>query len=153
MIVAVTGALVRLMAVKDSRSPVPAAGKPMETLSFVHVKIVLPTVPVKLTAFVAVELHTTWLAGWVTSGVGFTVIVKSLAAPIHPFANGATVISACTGVLTGLSAVNDGIFPLPLAVKPMAVLLLIQLKLLPLTAPVKFTGLVGAVLHKTWLGG
>ena len=62
-----------------------------------------------------------------TLGVGFTVMVKFCAAPGHPFANGVTVIVAVTGALVVLIAVNDGISPVPLAPRPIAVLLLLQL--------------------------
>jgi len=80
-------------------------------------------------------------------GVGLTVIVNVCAAPGHPAADGVTVIVAVTGALVKLIAVNAGIFPLPLAAKPIAVLLFVQLKVVPLTAPEKVIRLVVAPLH------
>ena len=69
------------------------------------------------------------------------------------FADGITVIVAVIGALVVFVAVNDGIFPLPLAAKPMEVLLFVQLNPVPLTAPEKFIALVVALLHKDWLAG
>ena len=45
-------------------------------------------------------------------------------------------------------AANEGIFPLPDAAKPIDVLLFVQLKVLPPTAPEKVTRFVEAPLHK-----
>ena len=68
--------------------------------------------------------------------------------PGHPAADGVTVIVAVTGALVKLVAVKDGIFPLPAAPRPIVVLLFVQLKVVPLTAPAKATRLVAAPLHK-----
>jgi hypothetical protein len=54
---------------------------------------------------------------------------------------------AVTGVVPVLIAVNAAISPLPLAAKPMLVLLFVQLKVEPLTAPEKLIRLVVAPLH------
>jgi len=81
-------------------------------------------------------------------GVGLTVMVNVWAAPGQPAADGVTVIVAVTGVLVKLMAVNAGIFPLPDAAKPIDVLLFVQLKVVPLTAPEKATRFVEAPLHK-----
>ena len=81
-------------------------------------------------------------------GVGLTVMVNVWAAPGQPAADGVTVIVAVTGVLVKLMAVNAGIFPLPEAAKPIDVLLFVQLKVLPPTAPEKVIRLVVAPLHK-----
>jgi len=85
--------------------------------------------------------------------VGFTIIVKLFAGPGHPFAVGVTVIVAVTGTLVVLIAVKAGISPVPPAAKPIEVLLLVQLKTVLLTAPLKFIALVAAPLHKLWLPG
>jgi hypothetical protein len=127
MIVAVTGALVKLIAVNDGISPLPLAAKPMEILSLVQLKMVPLTDPAKFIALVAASLHKTWLAGCTTSGVGFTVMVKLCAGPVQLFASGVTMMVAVTGALVILTAVNDGIFPVPLAAKPMETSLLVQL--------------------------
>ena len=153
VIVAVTATLDTLVAKKDGISPVPLAAKPMVVLSFVQPKLVPLTEPVKFTVPVAALLHKTWLAGCTTLGVGFTVIVKLCEGPGQPLARGVTVIVAITGALVEFVAVNDGIFPLPLAAKPIEVLLFVQLNPVPLTAPEKFIALVVALLHKDWLAG
>jgi len=75
-------------------------------------------------------------------------MVNVWAAPGQPAADGVTVIVAVTGVLVKLMAVNAGIFPLPDAAKPIDVLLFVQLKVVPLTAPEKATRFVEAPLHK-----
>ena len=49
------------------------------------------------------------------------------------------------------AAMNDGILSLPLAPRPIAVLLLVQLK--DVAVPEKETGVVGAPAHTIWLGG
>jgi hypothetical protein len=57
-----------------------------------------------------------------TTGVGFTVIVKVLTDPEHdvPFVKvGVTTIVATTGAVPALIAVKDGISPEPLAASPM----------------------------------
>lgn len=56
---------------------------------------------------------------------------------------------AVTVALVKLIAVKEGIFPLPPAAKPIEVLLLIQLKVVPLTRLVKLAGLVAAPLQST----
>jgi hypothetical protein len=57
VIVAVMGALVILIAVKDAISPLPFAAKPIDGLLFVQLKAVLLTVPLKLIAVVVAPLH------------------------------------------------------------------------------------------------
>lgn len=148
VIVAVIGALVVFVAVNDGISPVPLAASPIEMLSFVQLKLLPLTLPVKFTVLVVALLHKTWLAGCTTFGVGLTVIVKLCTVPVHPFADGEIVMVAVTGALVKLIAVNDGISPEPPAAKPIAVLLFVQLKPVPLTAPVKFMALVAVALHK-----
>ena len=106
------------------------------------------TVPVKFIALVAAPLHKAWLGGRATSGVGFTVMVNICGKPVQPFADGVTVIVAVTGALVILTALKAGIFPVPLAANPIEVLLFVQLKAVPLTAPVKFIVFVVVPLHK-----
>lgn len=147
VIVAVTGELVAFTAVKAGIAPVPFAARPIEGLLFVQLKPVPLTVPVKGTAPVVEPLHKTWLTGGATLGVGLTVIVKICEAPGQPLAVGVTVMVAVTGALVMLTAVNAGICPLPLAAKPIELLLFVQVKLVPLTAPAKFIASVVAALH------
>ena len=55
--VAVTGALVELAATNAAIFPVPLAGRPMDVLLFVQLKIATAGVPVKLMALVVAPLH------------------------------------------------------------------------------------------------
>jgi hypothetical protein len=78
-------------------------------------------------------------------------MVKLLLVPVQPLAEGVTVIVAVIGALVVLVAVNDAILPVPEAASPIAVLLLVQLKVVPATAPVKLTAAVADPLHNNWL--
>ena len=83
--------------------------------------------PVKFTASVVAPLHLVWSAGLSTVGVGLTVMVKETGVPSQLLILGIIVIVAIIGVFPVLVAVNEAISPIPLAAKPMAVLLFIQL--------------------------
>lgn len=122
------GALVALVAVKLGILPVPLAPKPIAGLLFVQLKIVPATEPVKFTAAVALLLHTTWLAGWFTSGIGSTVTVAVIGAPVQPLFDGVMVKVTVTGALVVLVSVPL-ILPDPLAAIPVTVpvLFLVQL--------------------------
>ncbi len=74
--VAVTAVPPLFTAVKAAILPVPVAGRPIEGVSLVQVKLV--AVPVKLTADVVLPLQSSWLPMAVTVGVGCTVIVNDL---------------------------------------------------------------------------
>ena len=71
------------------------------------------------------QLFTTETIG--IAGVGFTVIVNVTDVPGQLLATGVTLIVATCAVVLLLIAVNDTIFPLPLAARPMLVLSLVQL--------------------------
>jgi len=58
--------------------------------------------------------------------------------PVHPFAVGVTVIVALIGKIVAFVVVNEGTLPEPLAARPMAVLLFVQVNVVPLTGPDKF---------------
>ena len=83
--------------------------------------------PVKLTASVAAPLHLVWSAGLVTVGVGSTVMVKETGVPGQPLIVGVTSIVPVIAALVELVAVNEPIFPVPLAANPIAVLVFVQL--------------------------
>ena len=104
---------------------------------------------------VVAPLHSTWLAGWFTVAVGFTVMVNVVDPPLQvipPLVKlDVTVMVAVTGVLVVLIAVNDGIVAVPLAPSPMEVLLLLQLYTAPATGPVIVTAVVAVPLHTVWL--
>ena len=65
------------------------------------------------------------------------VIVNVFGVPVHPFAVGVTLIVAVIGKVVALVAVNEGIFPVPLAVRPIAVVLFVHANVVPLTGPDK----------------
>ena len=58
-------------------------------------------------------------------------------------------MAVCTTAVT-LVAVKPAILPVPLAARPIVVLVLVQLYTVPATAPVKFTAAVPDPLHNTW---
>ena len=143
------------MAVKAAILPVPDAVSPIDVLLLVQLYTVPATGPVMVTAVVVAPLHTTWLAIAFTDGVGFTVIVKVIGVPVQvtpPFVKLAvTVMVAVTGALVTLVAIKLAILPVPLAARPMDVVLFVQLNTVPLTGLVKFTAAVALPLHLTWL--
>ena len=94
--------------------------------------VIVPSVPVQTVGFVPDTAIT---------GFGFTVMVNVCGVPKHGPNTGVTVIVAVMGSAVALVAVNEAIFPVPLAAKPMLVLLLVQLNVVP-AVPVKFTVVV-----------
>ena len=72
-----------------------------------------------------------------TVAVGLTVIVNVVGVPVHPFAVGITVIVAVIGEFVAFVAVNEGTLPEPLAPRPIAVLLFVQVNVVPPTGPDK----------------
>ena len=85
------------------------------------------TFPVKMTSDVDALLHTDWLPGLATSGVGSTVIMKFSGVPIQPFAVGVTVNCAVVITLPVFTAVNAATFPVPEEARPIVLLLLVHL--------------------------
>jgi hypothetical protein len=63
-------------------------------------------------------------------------MVNDNGVPTQPLAVGVTVMVATTGVVPGLVAVKDGMFPDPLAASPMDGVLLTHVKDVPATGPV-----------------
>jgi len=77
--------MVRFTAVNDAILPDPLAASPIDGVLFVQLNTIAPPVVgvEKLTAAVGVPLHTVWLAGWFTCGVGLTVIVNDVDVPVQ----------------------------------------------------------------------
>src|SRR5436190_372152 len=75
VIVATTGTLEVLVAVKLAILPVPLAARPMEGLLLVQLYVVPAKIPLKTTLSVREALHKVWLATGLTEGIGFTVKV------------------------------------------------------------------------------
>ena len=82
-----------------------------------------------------------------TVGVGCTVMLNTIGLPVHPLAEGVTVMVATTVATPVLVAVNDGISPLPLAARPIDGVSLIHAKWVPLTGPLKEMLAVAAPLQ------
>jgi hypothetical protein len=80
-------------------------------------------------------------------GVGFTMIVNDNGVPTHPLAVGVTMTVATTGAVPLLAAVNDGIFPAPLAVSPIDGVLFIQVKVVPVIGPLNVIAVVTVPLQ------
>lgn len=70
---------------------------------------------------------------------------------LTPPYSGVTVMVDVTGAPVVLEALKEGILPVPLPAKPMDVLLFVQLKLVPITLPLKFIAAVAVLLHNVWL--
>lgn len=136
--------------------PDPAPPNPIAGFVFVQLKTVPGTAPVKVAVTVA-PAQTVWLACAFTVGVGLTVMVNVFVGPVQsvpPLLNtGYIVIVATCGVMPVLMAVKLAILPVPLAARPMLILLLVQLYTVPGTVPVNTTVAVAAPLHTTWLAG
>ena len=71
------------------------------------------------------------LAGTTTVGVGFTVMVYETGKPVHPANVGVTVTVLVTGAVPALTAVNGGVFPAPLAARPMEVVEFVHVYVAP----------------------
>ena len=104
-------------------------------------------------------LHSTKSVGSITCAVGLTVMVKVSAGPTQftePLAMvGVTVIVALIGEVPALVAVNEAMFPEPLAPRPMAVLLFAHAYVVVPTvrSVVKVIRPLAPLLHRTMLAG
>lgn len=81
--VAVCTTAVTLVATKLAILPVPAAARPMLVLVLVQLYTVPATAPVKFTGAVDDPLHNTCGNTAFTVGIGFTVMVKLVDAPVQ----------------------------------------------------------------------
>ena len=132
LIVATTGVVPELSAMNDGViEPLPDAPNPMLGVSFVHEYVVVPTVlvvvKIELTGLFA---QTTDEIGWTTLAVGFTVILNVFGNPTQltppsVYVDVTTIVATC-GIVVVLVAVNELIFPFPLAPSPILVLSLVQ---------------------------
>jgi hypothetical protein len=151
VIVATTGTTPAFVAVKDGIFPVPLAASPIEGSLFVQEKVVPATGLVKIIAVVVAPLQYTSLATGSTVVVGLIVIVNVIGVPAHPFAEGVTVIVATIGIVPAFVAMNEGIFPIPLAASPIEGSLFVQVNVVPATGLVKVIAVVVAPLQYTSL--
>ena len=154
VMVAVTGEVPLLTALKEGMFPVPDAASPIPGALFVQLKEVPLTGPLKLIAEVVSLLQSTALLRVLTDGVGFTVIVKVAGVPVQLLAEGVTLIVAVTGVDPVLPAMKEGRSPVPEAGSPMEVLSFSHKKLLPVTAPCsEVAGIVSELQTTRFEGG
>lgn len=139
---AVTGALLVLIAIKLAILPVPAAASPIDGKLLVQLYTIVPPVVglLKVTAVVGAPLHTTWLATGLTVAKGFTSTVAVVVGPVQvtpPLVYvGVMVNVTVTGPVVVLVK-TPLILPVPLAAMPVAVavLSLTQLNTVPGTVP------------------
>lgn len=122
VMVAVTGEVPVLLAVKGTMESLPLAASPIEGSLFVHVYVVPVTGLPKFIVLLVSPLHKVIAAVESTVGVGFTIILKLESGPIQPLAVGVTVTVAVLAVVPVLVAVNERMSPVPLPDKPMDVL-------------------------------
>jgi len=131
VMIAVIGDNPVLMAVNGTIFPVPLAASPIDGSLLTQLNDNAPVGPVvglvKLMIDVKVPLQTIWLATGFTIGVGFTVMVKLTGRPGQPPKTGVTVMVATIGPLVALVVTKGNISPVPLAARPMPVLLFVQL--------------------------
>jgi hypothetical protein len=95
----------------------------------VHVQLLVPPEVVLLDnpIFAPVRLQIVGLEGVAaTIGLGLTVIVKLVVLPLHNVVDGVTVTVPVSNVAPVLEAVKDEMFPLPLAPKPILVVVFDQ---------------------------
>ena len=159
--VATTGAVLVLVAMKEAILPEPLAANPIDgVLLFQLNTTLLPPLPllglVNAMAADGEPLHNTWLATAFTVAVGLTVMVNVVGVPtqLTPFTKvGVTVMLATTGVVDILVAMNVGIFPTPFAASPIEGALFVQLYMIlpPVVGLLNATAAVDDPLHNTWL--
>lgn len=147
--VEITGTLPVLTVVKEAILPSPLAPRPVEVSSFVQLKAVLLTPPLKGMAVVASPLQMVWSFTASTVGVGCTVMLVVVGKPTQLLAVGVTVMVDVTVVLPVLVAVNEAIlFPMPLAASPILVLSFVHVNVVKFTALLKLMASVAEPLHQ-----
>jgi hypothetical protein len=121
VMVATTGNIVVLVAIKVGMLPTPFAARPIDGVLFVQLNCTVPPVAGLLNAIAAVDdpLHNTWLATGLTVAIGFTVMVNVIGKPAQPFGDiGVTVMVAVIALVRLFAVTKLGILPTPLAAKP-----------------------------------
>lgn len=145
--VPLTAEVVPFVPVNEAIFPVPFAASPIAVLELIQPKVAPAGVLVKLMAFTVAPSHTVTLLTGLATGAGSTVMLNVVAVPTQVFNVGVTVIVPVMEALPELVAVNDPIFPPPLAPSPIAVFELVQPKFEPEGVLVKLTGPTVAPLH------
>jgi hypothetical protein len=148
VIVEVIGAPVALVAVNAGVLPVPEAARPIAVLEFVQANVAPAGVLTNELIGTAAPAQNVKSGSAVITGTGLTVMVNVCGVPGQPFAVGVTVIVAVTGNAVALTALNAAMFPEPDAARPIDVVLLVQLNVVPTTVPTKFTAVVIVFAHR-----
>ena len=142
-----------LVAVNVIELPVvePTKAIPILLLLFVQEKLVLFTKDPIKGRVIGVPKHTILSVMVLMEGVGFTVMLKVLIGPLHPFEKGETVNTLTMGTLEPpVLVVNAGMSLVPVnAANPIRLLLCVQLKTVFTGEPVKIMSLVRVPLHLT----
>ncbi len=147
VMIAVTGNPVLLVPVNEGALPVPLAARPIDGSEFTHANVDPGVVLVKIPAATFAPLQTIISEGTTTTGVGSTVIVYERGIPGQPLAVGVTVIVAVAEMAVLLVAVNAGVFPVPLAARPIDASELVQSNVVPGVVLVKFEATIVAPLQ------
>ena len=137
------------MPVKAVILPVPLAPNPIDVLLFVQLYVTPATGLLNNTGAVSVPLHTVWLAGWSTVGVGATITVAVVVGPGQPLAVGVIVNVTVTGAFVVLVNIPVIGVPEPLAAIPVTVALLslVQANVAPATPLVNTIGVIAVALQ------
>lgn len=155
--VLVSGVVPALAAVNAGMLPVPLfTARPIASFVRDQEKVAPGVLLAKTIDGTAAPVQTVWLATVLTFGTGFTVMVNTIGAPVHTApvvgdVSGVTVMVAVIGAFVAFTALNDAILPEPEAARPIDGLLLVQLKIVPGTGPLKFTVAVAEPLQTVWL--
>ena len=144
---------VLLAAVNDGTLTVPLAARPMAVLLLVHAMLAPTGTLVKVCDSTSTPAQTVSLTGGVITGSGLMIIVYVTGLPGQPFKVGVTVMVPAIAALVVLVAVKAGMLPVPVAARPMAGLLLVQVKVAPAGTLVSVTAATAAPAHFVWLGG
>ncbi len=103
----------------------------MAVLLLDHANVAPAGVLAKVVLGIVVPAHCTMGVIALTVGLGLTVIVNVVGAPVQPANVGVTEIVLVMAELVAFVAVNAGKFPVPLAPNPIAVLLFVQANVAP----------------------
>lgn len=145
---AVMAALPVLYAVKAGILPVPPAGNPIDVFELVHVNVVPDVALLNVKPDTTAPLQISASDGTVTSGEGFTVMVKLVGIPAQPLADAVTDMVAIIGSDVVFVAVKPGMLPVPDAARPIEELLFVQVKATPGVELVRVIAAIAVPLQK-----
>ena len=111
----------------------------------VAVAVIVPLLPPQ-------ESSSVGIAETIT-GRGLTIMTYEEGVPTQPLIDGVTVMEAEMGAAPALTAVKLGTFPLPLAAKPIAVLVFVHVKVAPAGVPTKLVAETRAPEHTEKFAG